>query len=313
MPRRAAEQLGEQRRRREHLLEVVEHEQRPPVAQVRDERLRARLRPGRLAQAERVGDRRRHELGVADRRELDQHDAVRDSSPRPSVASTASRVFPDPAGPVSVRRRTSSSPEQLADLAQLAPAADERGRSRGRRLGGGRPAAASGDGRGERRAPDPGRGSRARGCRSAAPARSRASRRASPAPPGRPRAPRPACPSGRARASAGRAGAPRAGARRRGARARRRGRRPGRERDPRRCDPGARRGAARRAGRSRPAPTARRRSRRAAARARARAPPASCRPATGRLRSPVLRPRAARSGAGRDRPARRRARSPQAG
>ena len=69
------EQLGEHRRRVEHLLEVVEHEQRPPAAQRGDQRLeRSAFRP--LDQAERAGDRGRDEVGVADRSELDEHHAT---------------------------------------------------------------------------------------------------------------------------------------------------------------------------------------------------------------------------------------------
>ena len=82
----------------------------------------------------------------------------------------------------------------------------------------------------------------------------------------------------------------------------------GRARDPRRCDPGARRGEAPPAGRSHPAPTTRRRTRPAAGRAKARGPRAGSglRPAA-RPRAP--RSRDARSGADRGHQARRGARS----
>ena len=65
------------RRRRQHLLEVVEHEQELLVAQVLDQRLEralARL----LAQAERLRDRRHDELRLPHRRELDEGSAARE-------------------------------------------------------------------------------------------------------------------------------------------------------------------------------------------------------------------------------------------
>ena len=173
------------------------------------------------------------------------------SASRPVVASAASRVFPVPAGPVRVRRRTSAPPSRarISRCSRLRPTKEV---DRARSLGAGR---ASGADR---------RDVQLRILVEDRPLEAAQRRprldpellhQGRPAPPGRRPVPPPACPSGRARASAGLAGAPPAGARRPGARALRRARRRGRARDPRRCGPAARRGEAPPAGRSHPAPT----------------------------------------------------------
>ncbi len=123
------EQLGEHRRRIEHLLEVVEHEQRPPAAQRGDQRLeRSASRP--LDQAERVGDRGRDEVGVADRGEVDEHHAAREIS-----VEICRGLDREPRLARSGRSRQRQEAhirlaQQRADLALLAAPADERGRSR---------------------------------------------------------------------------------------------------------------------------------------------------------------------------------------
>ena len=135
-------------------------------------------------------------VGVADRSELDEHHAARelgveaccrlDREPRLSRSGRSrqrqeTHVWPrpaargSPAAPGSGRRRRSIA------LAASVPA--------------GRPEPPA-----RRPAPDPDRGSPARGGATPTPARSRAARPAWPSPPGRRPAPPPACPSGRARA-----------------------------------------------------------------------------------------------------------------
>ena len=134
------EQLGEHRRRVEQLLEVVEHEQRPPAAQGGDQRFeRSAFRP--LDQAERAGDRGRDEVGVADRSELDEHHATGelgveaccglDGEPRLSRSGRSRQGQEAHICPA----------QQRADLPLLPAPADERGRSRSQPR---RPAGASG-------------------------------------------------------------------------------------------------------------------------------------------------------------------------
>ena len=100
------------------------------------------------------------------------------SASRPVVASTASRVFPVPAGPVRVRRRTSASPSsaRISRCSRLRPTNEV---DRARSLGAGRASGAAV----RRPAPDPDRGSPARGCVTPTPARSRAARPGWPWPP----------------------------------------------------------------------------------------------------------------------------------
>ncbi len=73
-------------RRIGHLLEVVQHQQHAPLADVVDQPIdRAAARP--LGEAERLADGRRDELRLGDRRQLDEEDAVREgcraNGPRP--------------------------------------------------------------------------------------------------------------------------------------------------------------------------------------------------------------------------------------
>src|SRR5205823_9134754 len=73
--RRGREQLGDQRRRRDDLLEVVQDQEERLVAQVRLERFDDRLLTG-LAHAQRLGDRRGDERLVADWRQRHEVRAV---------------------------------------------------------------------------------------------------------------------------------------------------------------------------------------------------------------------------------------------
>ena len=116
MPSSRSRELG---RGVHHLLEVVEQEQHPALADVLGE---AVLGAERLR--DRLGDQRR----IAQRRQRDPEDAGREVAGTSSAAaSIASRVLPVPPGPVSV---TSRAPFRAARRASstLPLAADERGR-----------------------------------------------------------------------------------------------------------------------------------------------------------------------------------------
>ena len=108
----------------EDLLEVVQHEQHPPLAQMLDHALGQV--PLALAHVERLGDRRHQELRARDRREADEQrtvaelglELVRDRQPDSRLAR-ASR-----AGEGDEPRALVA--EQRADCRELEPAADER-------------------------------------------------------------------------------------------------------------------------------------------------------------------------------------------
>ena len=74
-PWRGGQQIGDQRRGVQHLLEVIEQQQHPFRTK---EGAQALLdRPGGdLDHAERVGDRRGDQVWVADRREVDEEDTI---------------------------------------------------------------------------------------------------------------------------------------------------------------------------------------------------------------------------------------------
>ena len=75
--RAVAKQVGHERRRLDHLLEVVEHQQEVLVAQERREPLDQRLVTG-LPHAQGLGDGGGHQSRVRDRRETDEDHAVRE-------------------------------------------------------------------------------------------------------------------------------------------------------------------------------------------------------------------------------------------
>ena len=68
------EQLGDGRTAGQDLLEVVEHEQRPPLAQPRREA--GRQLAGVVSELERAGDGGQGAGGIADRRERDHERAA---------------------------------------------------------------------------------------------------------------------------------------------------------------------------------------------------------------------------------------------
>ena len=75
--RRGGDELGELRSRRQHVLEVVEHEQGALVAELASEALRVGV-----GRAELLGERGEHEAGVGERLELDEHRSAREVAGR---------------------------------------------------------------------------------------------------------------------------------------------------------------------------------------------------------------------------------------
>ncbi len=74
--RHGADEAREQRRGFEHVLAVVQHEERLAI-RTRGAYTPAQVGFGHVGRSERLGDRRRHERGVAQRGQFDEHDAHR--------------------------------------------------------------------------------------------------------------------------------------------------------------------------------------------------------------------------------------------
>ena len=128
-PRTGGQQLGDERRRGDHLLEVVEHQQQAPVA---EECLRNRSSgrtPGDVRHAERLRHGRGDQGRVADRRERDKAVPSANSSANSAATWIASRVLPTPPGPVRVSRRTSGrrSNSRMAASSRSRPTSGVRG------------------------------------------------------------------------------------------------------------------------------------------------------------------------------------------
>ena len=193
----------------EQVLEVVEHERAPAGRAARRPALPAIRGPGLSTRPSAPAIVGRDEVGVADRGELDEHHAARELGVE-SRRGLDRRAASCPFRPVPSASGGAHLPRPAARGSPAAPCCGPRTRSIALAVWApaGPPEAPK-----RRPAPDPDRGSPARGCAMPTPARSRAARPGWLSPPGRRPAPPPACPSGRGRASAGRAGAPTAGAR----------------------------------------------------------------------------------------------------
>ena len=114
--RAGGQQRGHVGRGRQHLLEVVQHQQHRPAPQPVDEQVEHRpaaLRPD----AERGRDRARHLSRVGDRGQVDEPHPVVRCRPRTAGprTSSASRVLPIPPGPTSVTSRTPGRRQQVGD------------------------------------------------------------------------------------------------------------------------------------------------------------------------------------------------------
>ena len=133
-PGQARQEVGDDRRRRQDVLEVVEDEQDLPLAQ---EGVAAApsAAAGGLPDAERLGDRRGSTRSG-------RRAAARGTKATPSAksaaqvgraAASASRVLPTPPGPVRVSRRTSGPRQKRPHGRQLALAPDQRRQRHGQR------------------------------------------------------------------------------------------------------------------------------------------------------------------------------------
>ena len=170
-PGRRVEQLRDDRRRFEELLEVVEHERARGARRARSERLsRSDRSPlSRTPSASAIAGSRSAVSRIASSatKKAPSGEVARRARSRPRRAS---RVFPVPPGPVSVSSARVSAGALDDHLVELAAAADDRARRTRHVAGAGERAA-------ERR-PRPGAGSPARARAAPGPARGRARRRA---------------------------------------------------------------------------------------------------------------------------------------
>ena len=151
-PGRPRLEVGERRRGGADVLHRVEDEQRRTVAERLGERLGQRA-AGLVGDAERAGDRGQHHRGVADAVERHERDPARARQPRSRAASSAaSRLFPTPPTPTSVRNagppsRARSRSSSRSASRPTSEVAGSSGAADGQR-GGGASAAAAERGRG---------------------------------------------------------------------------------------------------------------------------------------------------------------------
>ncbi len=124
-PGRRAQQVGDDRGTRDHLLEVVEHEQGRPLPEVLLHPLDGRALRGE--QADRGRDRRGDELGVGDRGQRHEPRAVRKALD--AVARQRQRE-PRLAGAAGAREREQARPDEERHGVVHLGAADERGQLR---------------------------------------------------------------------------------------------------------------------------------------------------------------------------------------
>ena len=128
-PRPGRQQLGQQRRGLEHLLEVVDHQQELPVAQVRLQLLQGRpVAP--LGDVERRGERRGHQRRVAHGGQGDEGRAVGERRLEGARHRQRQARLADAAGPPQGDEPDARALQQLADGGGLALAADQRGQRR---------------------------------------------------------------------------------------------------------------------------------------------------------------------------------------
>jgi len=127
--RAGGQEVGHQRRGVQHLLEVIEQQQEVPVPQRVLEAIRQGL-PADLVQLERVGDGRRHEVGIADGREVHEGGAVGEvAAPRRRQFHSQARLA-DAAGADEGEQSPGGIAEQCRQPRQLGIATEQR-RGRG--------------------------------------------------------------------------------------------------------------------------------------------------------------------------------------
>ncbi len=107
-------------RRREQLFEVVQDEEHRPLAQVGAQGL-ARRPVGCFPDVEGDRDGRLQEVRVAKRREVDEPDAVRESSRDAPATARASRVLPLPPGPAKVTIRLARRSSRTRSISSFRP------------------------------------------------------------------------------------------------------------------------------------------------------------------------------------------------
>ena len=112
----SAEQIGHERGGVDDVFEIVQNEQQAPLAhdclQTSDQGFIARI-----AHAEGVSDGGRHEIGMGDRCEADEDDAIREILASRWATVRANRVLPTPPGPVRVSSRTSGRRKSATSVA----------------------------------------------------------------------------------------------------------------------------------------------------------------------------------------------------
>ena len=119
----AFEQLGDGRTAGQDLLEVVEHEQRPPLAQPRREA--GRQLAGVVSELERAGDGGQDAGGIADRRERDHERAAGQIVEQPAREGQREAGLTRPAR-ADQRHEPDPVPEQRLEVVEFALAAHER-------------------------------------------------------------------------------------------------------------------------------------------------------------------------------------------
>jgi hypothetical protein len=133
-PRAARQQLGQPRGYARQMLQIVQHQQRPPLAQVPQQQL-TRARPARLLQPQGPGDRRRHEPVVVQWGQVDEGRPVGVVGSRLAGDGQrqASLAYPARPGQRQQARRWDLPAQQRQRRLHLRFAADQRGRGLGQR------------------------------------------------------------------------------------------------------------------------------------------------------------------------------------
>ena len=119
--RRGRDELGDLRRRRQHVLEVVEHEQGALVAELAGEALRVGV-----GRAELLGKRSEHETGIGERLQLDEHGSAREVACRRGGSSERQPRLTGAARPRERDEADLGVGEQCLHRLELGVPADER-------------------------------------------------------------------------------------------------------------------------------------------------------------------------------------------
>ena len=118
------QQIRDERRRVQDLLEIVEHQQRG-LTVARELGASRQVERRRVHHSKGLGDCRRHERGVPNRRQPRRTAHGTPSAGFACASSSARRVFPAPPGPVSVMRRVAGSESQLPQRLHVGIAAEK--------------------------------------------------------------------------------------------------------------------------------------------------------------------------------------------